>query len=524
VTGLIPRPTVPETLIERSTDDEPQPNAAPGTPGDEAGNASPETTKWVIAEEPQQKKKRHAGRWIGASVAAVAVVALVAASLFLIAPGTTVAGVNVGGMTVGAASDAVSKRLDGIAVVIDGADGDPVIRGGQLGASLASAPKAGTAELSGAELGASVDAKALAEKAHSQNPLWKVTAWNAKTAVTPSVTLDDKKATAALRKVAPALFVDPVNASLAFDAATASYTVTPAVDGSGVDLDAIRSALQKALVSGDSSVEVAAKPTVVPASASTDAVTATATQLNSILDNAGFYVGDERTVPVDRAVVASWITLATNDDGTYRYTADEAAIQQVVDTLPAAVNRDVVNGAEITDTEGATLDTVAAGADGRALGDTSGVAAAYAAQLAEGKPAFALPVTVTPAQVTKTSRNIVVNLSEQREYLFENGQVVDSFSISSGVPGHDSHTGSFRITAKLTSQDMGDRDLTKSPNYFTPDVPNVMYYNGDEALHGAYWHNNFGNVMSHGCINMPLDKAAYVFDWAPMGTEVTVTY
>jgi len=432
--------------------------------------------------------------------------------------------VNVGGMTVGAASDAVSQRLDGIAVVIDGADGKAVIRGGQLGASLASAPKDGAAELSGGELGASVDAKALAEKAHTQNPLWKVTAWNADAAVTPTVTLDDKIATAALRKAAPALFVDPVNATVAFDAGAASYTVTPAVDGSGVDLDSIRAALQKALVSGDSSVEIAAKPTVVPASASTDAVTATATQLNAILDNAGFYVGQERTVPVDRAVVASWITLSTNDDGSYSYTADEAAIQQVVDTLPAAVNRDAVNGSEITDTAGATLDTIAAGADGRALGDTSGVAAAYATQLASGNPAFELPVTVTPAQITKKSRNIVVNLSEQREYLFENGQVVDSFLISSGVSGHDSHTGSFRITAKLTSQNMGNPDLTQAPNYYTKNVPDVMYYNGDEALHGAYWHNNFGNVMSHGCINMPLDKAAKVFDWAPMGTEVTVTY
>jgi lipoprotein-anchoring transpeptidase ErfK/SrfK len=178
----------------------------------------------------------------------------------------------------------------------------------------------------------------------------------------------------------------------------------------------------------------------------------------------------------------------------------------------------------ITDTEGETLDTVVKGTDGRTLGDTSGVAAGFAAQLAGGDPILRLPVDVTPAEVTKTSRNIVVNLSEQRTYLFENGQVVDSFLISSGIGQFSSHTGSFRITAKLTSQNMGNRDLTKAPNYFTENVPDVMYYNGDEALHGAYWHNNFGTVMSHGCINMPLDKADMVFDWAPMGTEVTVTY
>ncbi|SKA81570.1 Putative peptidoglycan binding domain-containing protein [Agreia bicolorata] len=517
MTELAPAPSAPKASIA------PETSVAPDTSVVSEASAAPQTTRWVLPE-PTKKKKRHLGLWIGIP-AVVAVVSLVAASLVLIAPGTTVAGVNVGGMTVGAASDAVSQRLANTTLVITGLDGDTVKRGAQPGASVVNAPKEGAAtELKGADLGASVDAQALAEKAHSQNPLLNVTAWNAKTAVTPTVELDEKTATAALRKVAPRLFVDPVNATMAFDAATASYVVTPAVDGTGVDLDSVRAALQDALVSGKSSVEVAATPTVVPASASTEAVTATATELNTILDSAGFYVGQERTVPIDRAVVASWITLSTNDDGTYSYTANKAAIQKIVDTLPAAVNRDAVNGVEITDTEGTTLDTISAGADGRALGDTSGVAAAYATQLAAGDPAFVLPVTVTPAQITKTSRNIVVNLSEQREYLFENGQVIDSFLISSGVPGHDSHTGSFRITAKLTSQNMGNPDLTQAPNYYTQNVPDVMYYNGDEALHGAYWHNNFGNVMSHGCINMPLDKAANVFDWAPMGTEVTVTY
>jgi lipoprotein-anchoring transpeptidase ErfK/SrfK len=483
----------------------------------------PETTRWVVAA-PKKKKKRHLVRWMSIP-AALAVVGLVVASLVLIAPGTTVAGVHVGGMTVDAASEAVSERLANTAVVITGADGDAVVRGDQLGIKVVSTQTDGAAaELRGVDLGATVDAQKLAEQAHAQNPLWKVTSWNAETLVTPTVTLDDKTATAAVRRVAPDLFVEPVNATLAFDAASASYTVTPAIDGSGVDLDPVRDALQNALVSGESRVEVAATATVLPASASTEAVTATATTLNAILDGAGFYVGDERTVPLDRATVASWITLSTDDDGTYNYTADTAAIQKVVDTLPTAINREPVNGAVITDTEGETLDTVTAGVDGRVLGDTSGVAAAFATQLAAGQPAYALPVNVTPAQVTKTSRNIVVNLSEQREYLFENGQVVDSFLISSGKDGYSSHTGSFRITAKLSSQNMGNRDLTKAPNYFTENVPDVMYYNGDEALHGAYWHNNFGNVMSHGCINMPLDKAAKVFDWAPMGTEVTVTY
>jgi lipoprotein-anchoring transpeptidase ErfK/SrfK len=50
-----------------------------------------------------------------------------------------------------------------------------------------------------------------------------------------------------------------------------------------------------------------------------------------------------------------------------------------------------------------------------------------------------------------------------------------------------------------------------------------MYFNYDaEALHGAYWHNNFGTPMSHGCVNLPLDMATFLFNWAPLGTMVWV--
>jgi lipoprotein-anchoring transpeptidase ErfK/SrfK len=53
-----------------------------------------------------------------------------------------------------------------------------------------------------------------------------------------------------------------------------------------------------------------------------------------------------------------------------------------------------------------------------------------------------------------------------------------------------------------------------------------MYINGGVALHGTYWHNRFGTGarLSHGCINLPLRAASWLYDWAPMGTTVRVTY
>jgi lipoprotein-anchoring transpeptidase ErfK/SrfK len=61
--------------------------------------------------------------------------------------------------------------------------------------------------------------------------------------------------------------------------------------------------------------------------------------------------------------------------------------------------------------------------------------------------------------------------------------------------------------------------------YYVPDVPFVQYFtNYGHALHGAYWHNDFGNVRSHGCVNLPLPFAEWLWYWATYGTKVWIHY
>ena len=76
--------------------------------------------------------------------------------------------------------------------------------------------------------------------------------------------------------------------------------------------------------------------------------------------------------------------------------------------------------------------------------------------------------------------------------------------------------GTFRIYVKYRSTPMS------GPGYYLPAVPHTMYFYGGYAIHGAYWHNNFGRPMSHGCVNMRLADAAALFNWAPVGTKVVV--
>ena len=464
--------------------------------GAEAAGATEAVYAWAPAE-PAPKKK-HTAIWISAA-AGVAVVGLVVSSLVLIAPGTTVAGVPVGWLTPGAAADAIEQQLAETTVVLTGEGGD--------------------AEITGAELGALVDARALADAAFAEHPMWNPTAWFATTGA--EIELDPATATDALRDAAPQLYTDPVNAQLEFDAATASYVATPAVPGAGIDVATVQDAIQAAFEAGEKRVELDPVGAEVPADISTETADETVAKLNGMLDTAGFYVGDERTVPVDRAVAASWLTVTPEEDG-FEITADAEAIQPMIDGLAAAVNRAPENAIEITDTGGNVLQEIAAGQSGRQLGDTADVADDFAAQLAIGDAAYKLPVDEVPVSTTTLARNIVVDLSDQRAYFYENGVVVSSTAMSSGLPGHDTHTGNYRIRAKLASQNMGNPDTTKAPFYYTKNVPWVMYFNGDQALHGAYWHNNFGHRMSHGCVNLPVSVAKFLYDWAPMGTEVRV--
>ncbi len=115
-------------------------------------------------------------------------------------------------------------------------------------------------------------------------------------------------------------------------------------------------------------------------------------------------------------------------------------------------------------------------------------------------------------------RWIDVNLSTQRLTAYQGQTAVFSTLISSGVAGYRTPTGRFAIRTKIPSQRM------VGPGYNLPGVPWVMYFAGANAIHGTYWHNNFGRPMSHGCINMRIPDAQWLYNWASIGTPVVVHY
>ena len=129
------------------------------------------------------------------------------------------------------------------------------------------------------------------------------------------------------------------------------------------------------------------------------------------------------------------------------------------------------------------------------------------------------PAPVAPQVASYEGEHwIDVDLSQQRVYAYAGDTVVNSFVVSTGTWQTPTVTGKFKVWIKLRFSDMS------GPGYYLPDVPYVMYFHGDYGLHGTYWHNNFGTPMSHGCVNLSIPDAAWLYDFSREGTVVNVHY
>lgn len=130
-------------------------------------------------------------------------------------------------------------------------------------------------------------------------------------------------------------------------------------------------------------------------------------------------------------------------------------------------------------------------------------------------------VNSASAEIYTTDKLITVDTGKQMLYAWEGGQIINQSPVSTGMRYTPTVKGQFRIWHKRALQNMKGSYPPYEP-YFLKDVPNVMFFYKDYAIHGAYWHNKFGYRVSHGCVNTPVEFSKWLFDWAPMGTQVYV--
>ncbi len=118
-----------------------------------------------------------------------------------------------------------------------------------------------------------------------------------------------------------------------------------------------------------------------------------------------------------------------------------------------------------------------------------------------------------PAEVSAEDKWIEIDLSEQVLVAHEGDTPVFATLTATGKAPTTTIEGLFWITKKYETDHMAGGWFTDDP-YDLADVPWTMYFYSNYALHSAYWHDEFGEVRSHGCVNLSPADAKWIFDWS----------
>ncbi len=124
-----------------------------------------------------------------------------------------------------------------------------------------------------------------------------------------------------------------------------------------------------------------------------------------------------------------------------------------------------------------------------------------------------------PSWARGKTRWIDISIVSQTMVLWEGSKPIYATLVSTGRDGLgdpkktlSTPRGTFRIYQKHVTTTM-DSNVADS-EFELRDVPWVMYFKGGYAVHGAYWHDDFGRGRSHGCVNVAPIDARYVFHFA----------
>ncbi len=133
-----------------------------------------------------------------------------------------------------------------------------------------------------------------------------------------------------------------------------------------------------------------------------------------------------------------------------------------------------------------------------------------------GRPT-ASPPPEEAGGASATTRWIDVALGAQVLVAYEGTKPVFATLVSTGRADAATPVGIHRVWVKMLASDMdnlaSDDDEGEHDRFSIEDVPYVQYFDRGVALHGAFWHSDFGRTHSHGCVNLALRDAAWLFEF-----------
>ena len=441
-------------------------------------------------------------------------------------PGTTVAGTPVAGMTRDQVISVVNERADATTVTL-------TVVGKTTEASLN-------------EAGITVEADETADaamKGSTSLPAF-VSAIFSKRDVEPVLTVSDESIKKLAATANSTLTSEMKDAAVIVAEDGDSFTVTPAQNGNGVAIEDVASAVKQAGATLTSVTQDVSVRQIEP-SVTTENAEAVAEKANALLDTRIEISDGIDTFTAERSDKVKWIEFLTKDDGSL----DDPSISSVkvadwVNTLAATTDVKPENRVDNVDSKGNVLTVAREGKKGLKTNNTEQITKDVVAAMTDGKAYKGLfhyddvePGSETK-QVAEGTENLVyqaaegekwvdINLSNATVTAYVGGKVAGGpFYMVPGAPDTPTVTGTFHVYLKYDVQTMRGENADGS-KYETEGVPWVTYFTGSYAMHGAPWRSSFGwsgYGGSHGCVNMPVGAAKFIYDWTDMGDTVVVHY
>ena len=540
----------PSTVTTPGTDNElqhqPAPESSTGTEGPAAtddadsdsaafaGPAAPAVSAFAVPphsdEESYLDEPRRRRRWpLGVAAAALLLLGVVGAGGYAYAshydgravPGTTVAGTDVSGKSREQVVAAIENRAKSAKVDISGDV---------------------TASASLADLGTTVDAQATADAVMARGDSLgeKLQALVSKGEVPVVTTTNTTTVSSYATSLIPEDRAKARNATVVLSEDGTTFSTTSASNGASLDVNALEQAAQKAATSlGSSSVSLTmtdAAPKV-----SDDEAQKVADKANNWVSQDVTITLDEDSYTAENTDKASWIKVTNSAESAPTIAVDSAKVSQWVQAQAEEAKVEPVTGQRNVNASGKVVSTPTEAKDGKTVNNADTVAKSITESFGSDKAytgtfettavkaewkerTIAAGAENLPYQAAPGEKWVDLNLSNKTVTAYEGATVVHGpVSIVDGAAETPTVTGTYKVYLQYESQTMRGENADGSP-YVAEDVPWVSYFHSGYAFHGAGWRSSFGYSGSHGCVNMPVSEAQWIYNWADTNTVVQSHY
>lgn len=394
------------------------------------------------------------------------------------------------------------------------------------------------------ELGIKVDADKSVEEvfAHNRSIISRFGALAKPRYVKPIVSTDVEKQQEGLKEIASASGEPATDATVKLADDNVTFETTPSEDGKAIDVAQLRrGALDaaKELTTKSLTLEVGD----VDPEVSDERAKQVADQANAIVALGVSVAGGGGSYEADAATKADWVVIDVTEGKMEDAKVSADKVSAWVASIVEKDNVEVSNGIQRVNSSGTVVATPQEKVDGHTVTNADDVTAAIVKSLDEGQAyvgEFATEKTEAVYEqqlIADGAENLVypaapgehwveINLSNTTVIAWEGATPVATFPVVPGKPSTPTVTGTFKVWYKTSQQSMSGTNADGS-KWKIDYVPWVTYFHGDYALHGAPWFNNFGwsgPGGSHGCVNMAIPDAKFIYDWAPMDTVVVSHY